>query len=63
MAKKKLQDKVTLNGELSIIPGGFIKDIGSDLNLEHALFEKLREKGYEGYDKFGYKIILEYKKE
>jgi hypothetical protein len=61
MAKKKLQDKVIMNGELSIIPGGFIKEIGSDLNLEYALFEKLRENGYEGYDRFKYKIILEHK--
>jgi hypothetical protein len=61
MAKKKLQDKITLNGELSIIPGGFIKDISSNLNLEYVLFEKLRDKGYEGYDKFRYKIILENK--
>ena len=63
MAKKKLQDEVTISGELSIIPGGFIKDIDSDLNLEYVLFQKLREKGYGGYDRFKYKIILERKKE
>lgn len=63
MVKKKLQDKVTLNGELLIIPGRFIKDAGSDLNLDAVVFDKLREKGYEGYDRFRYKIILEYKKE
>jgi hypothetical protein len=63
MAKKNIKNKVIMNGELSIIPGRFIKDSGSDLNLEEVVFDKLRNKGYGAYDKFRYKIILEYKKE
>lgn len=62
MASKRLQDKVIMNEEIELRLGT-IKEIGSDLKFEEALFNKLKSKGYDWYDKFRYKIVLEYKKE
>jgi hypothetical protein len=62
MAKKKLQDKVTMNGEISFLHGS-ITDDGSNLRLENFIYNKLKSKGYNTYDRFRYKIVLEHKKE
>jgi hypothetical protein len=61
MAKKNIKNKVEIEGELSIIPGGFIKEVDSNLNLEDVVFDELTNKGYGIYNRFRYKIILERK--
>jgi hypothetical protein len=61
MGKKKLQDKVIIEGEFTYLPGDSLENI-DDISLEEVISEKLSDAGYDVYQSFNYKITIEKKK-